>query len=167
LAQVIVGFAMGRRAFARRPIVRFALMLIAAGVGCSSFGPPQPPAPQSQRNILTREEILASTAYQGDLLDAIHGLRPTFLARPRGVYAGNAAAAVPLAVYVDRIRQSGIESLRSIAAGKVAEVRYLDPTASLNEFGPTASGGSLHVRMFDPSTKVPTPSSDRRPHSER
>jgi hypothetical protein len=148
---------MGRRALARRPIARFGLVLIAVSAGCSSFGPPQPPAPQSQRSILTREEILASTANQGDLLDAIHSLRPTFLARPRSVYAGNSSAAAPLAVYVDRIRQSGVESLRSIAAGKVAEVRYLDPTASLNEFGPTASGGSLQVRMFDPSTKVPTP----------
>jgi hypothetical protein len=70
-------------------------------------------------------------------------------------------------VYVDRIRQSGVEALRSIAAGKVADVRYLDPTASLNEYGPTASGGSLHVRMFDPSTKVPTPFRERPLDPER
>jgi len=140
-----------------RPIVRLGLSLIVSSTGCSSFGPAKPPSPQSQRDILTREEILGSTANQGDLLEAIHSLRPTFLARPRNVYSRSSSAAAPLAVYVDRIRQSGVESLRSIAAGKVAEVRYLDPTASLNQFGPTASGGSLHIRMFDPSTKPPSP----------
>jgi hypothetical protein len=141
-----------------RPIVRLGLSLIVSIAACSSFGPSKPPSPQSQRDILTREEILDSPANQGDLLDAIHSLRPTFLAKPRNAYSGSASASAPLAVYVDRIRQSGIESLRSIAAGKVAEVRYLDPTASLNQFGPTASGGSLHVKMFDVSTKPPNPS---------
>jgi hypothetical protein len=141
-------------------MMRFGLALMVASAACSTLGPPRNPAPQSQRNILTRDEILASTANQGDLLDAIHSLRPTFLARPHSAYAGNSSAAVPLAVYVDRIRQSGVESLRSLAAGKVAEVRYLDPTTSLNEFGPSASGGSIHVRMFDPATKVHSPFRD-------
>jgi hypothetical protein len=148
---------MGRRALAWRPIVRFCLSVIVSSSACSSFGPPKAPPPQSQRDILTREEILSSTANQGDLLEAIHSLRPTFLARPRNAVSKSSSAAAPLAVYVDRIRQSGVEALRSIAAGKVAEVRYLDPTASLNQFGPTASGGSLHIKMFDPSTKPPSP----------
>jgi len=148
-------------------MLRLGLAFALASTACSSFGPPQQPSPQSQRNILTREEILASTANQGDLLDAIHSLRPTFLAKPHSVFAGNAAAAVPLAVYIDRIRQSGVEALRSIAAGKVAEVRYLDPTASLNEFGPTARGGSLLIRIFDPAPKVPSPFHDQRAITER
>jgi hypothetical protein len=148
---------MGRQAMAWRPIVHLGLSLMISSTACSSFGPAKPSAPQSQRDILTREEILSSTANQGDLLDAIHSLRPTFLARPRNAYNGASSASAPLVVYVDRIRQSGVESLRSIAAGKVAEVRYLDPTASQNQFGPTASGGSLHVRMFDPATKPPSP----------
>jgi hypothetical protein len=96
--------------------------------------------------LLTREEILSSTAQQGDLLQAIHSLRPNFLsARGRAPLTG-------LVVYVNRIRQTGgLEALQSIAATKVAEVRYLEPTAALNEFGPVAGGGALVVTLFDPS----------------
>ena len=122
--------------------------LVAAG--CSSLGPPKAAAPKAERDRLTQEEIANSTALQGDLLDAIHSLRPNFLAIPRGVYSRRSPAAVPLAVYVNRTRQSGVESLRSIAASKVAEVRYLEPTAALNQFGPTASGGALLITMIDP-----------------
>lgn len=111
------------------------------------MGPPTPPSPQRQRDLLTREEILSSTAQQGDLLQAIHSLRPNFLAVPRGTYPRSSVV-----VYVNRIRQTGgIESLRSISAIKVAEVRYLEPTAALNEFGPIASGGALVVTLSDPA----------------
>ena len=143
---------MGRRLLGRRPIV-YVLAAILAASACTAMGPPKPVGPAAQRDLLTREEILESTAMQGDLLNAIHSLRPNFLAPPHGVVRGSAAA--PIAVYVDRIRQSGLEALRSISASKVAEVRYLDPTTSLNELGPVASGGALLVRMFDPS-KSPT-----------
>ena len=153
------GFSMDRLALPWRPIVRCSIAVLLAA-GCSSLGPPKAPGPQSQRDLITREEILNSTAQQGDLLDAIHSLRPHFLAIPRGVYSRASPAAVPLAVYVNRVRQAGLESLRSIAASKVAEVRYLDPTASLNEFGPTAGGGAILVIMFDPS-KEPGALSDR------
>lgn len=151
--------SMGRQTLPWRPILQLGIAILLAA-GCSSLGPPKATGPQPQRDVITREEILNSTAQQGDLLDAIHSLRPHFLAIPRGVYSRSSPAAVPLAVYVNRVRQAGLESLRSIAASKVAEVRYLDPTASLNEFGPTAAGGALLVTMFDPS-KEPSAFSDR------
>jgi hypothetical protein len=138
---------MGRQTLVWRPIVRFAVGVFAlAAVACKSMGPPGPPLPHHERDLLTREEILSSTAQQGDLLQAIHSLRPNFLsARGRAPLTG-------LVVYVNRIRQTGgLEALQSIAATKVAEVRYLEPTAALNEFGPVAGGGALVVTLFDPS----------------
>jgi hypothetical protein len=143
---------MGRQALAWRPIVRLSLAAVTiVAAACKSLGPPGPPPPSRQRDLLTREEILSSTAQQGDLLQAIHSLRPQFFAVPRGVYSRSSPAATPIAVYVDRVRQSGVDALRSISASKVAEVRYYEPTAALNEFGPTAGGGALLIRMFDPS----------------
>jgi hypothetical protein len=143
---------MGRQALAWRPIVRLGLAVLTIGAAaCKSLGPAGPPPPSRQRDLLTREEILSSTAQQGDLLQAIHSLRPQFLAVPRGVYSRSSPTSAPIAVYIDRVRQSGVESLRSIAASKVAEVRYLEPTAALNEFGPTAGGGALLVTMFNPA----------------
>lgn len=108
-----------------------------------------------------REEILSSTAQQGDLLQAIQSLRPQFLAAPRGVYRPSSPTAAPIAVYVDRVRQADLASLRSISASKVAEVRYLDPTSALNEFGPTAGGGALLVKLLDPLREPNALSTDR------
>jgi len=156
---VIDDYRMGRQALTWRPIVRLAVaVVLLATAGCKALGPGRPLPPQRQRDILTRDEILSSTARQGDLLQAIHSLRPNFLAVPRGVYSPTSPTSVPIAVYVDRVRQSDLASLRSISATKVAEVRYLDPTEALNEFGPTAGGGAILVRMFDPS-KDPSSSS--------
>jgi len=140
---------MGRWPLGQRPIVYLLMAVLASA--CAAWGPAKPRGPQGQRNLLTRDEILESTAHQGDLLNAIHSLRPNFLAAPHGALAGSATASAPIAVYVDRIRQSGLDALRSISASKVVDVRYLDPTTSLNELGPVASGGALLVRMFDPS----------------
>ena len=139
---------MGRQALAWRPIVRSALIALSlAAAACKSMGPPGPPAPHHERDLLTREEILSSTAQQGDLLQAIHSLRPNFLAPPRG-----RTPLTGLAVYVNRIRQNGgLDALRSISATKVAEVRYLEPTAALNELGPAAAGGAIVVTLADPS----------------
>jgi hypothetical protein len=104
--------------------------------------------------VLTREEILASTAYQGDILQAITSLRPNFLANPRVSTPGSSSSA-PLVVYVERIQQSSIEALRSISADKVAEVRYLEPMASQSQFGSKASGGALVVRLYHPTEPPP------------
>jgi len=50
------------------------------------------------------------------------------------------------------VRQSGgVEALKSINAGNVATVRYLDPTAAQNQFGFRATGGALVVTLDDPS----------------
>lgn len=135
--------------------------LAIAAAQCKSFGPPGPPPPARQHDLLMREEILSSTAQQGDLLQAIQSLRPQFLAAPRGVYRPSSPTAAPIAVYVDRVRQADLASLRSISASKVAEVRYLDPTSALNEFGPTAGGGALLVKLLDPLREPNALSTDR------
>ena len=84
--------------------------------------------PQSRRDVLLREEILNSNARQGDLLQAIRSLRPQFLAPPRSRTTGRGAASSPITVYIEGVRQSGVEALRNMAASSVVEVRYLDPT---------------------------------------
>lgn len=116
--------------------------------GCSSLGASQPIGPRPRRDLLTRDEILKSNAMQGDLLQAIRSLRPEFLASPRSRTTGQGAALAPLTVFIEGVRQSGIESLRNISASLALEVRYLDPTASVNLYGPTASGGAVVVKVF-------------------
>jgi hypothetical protein len=102
--------------------------------------------------VLAREEILNSNAHLGDLLQAVRSLRPEFLAPPRGRTTSKGAAVAPLTIFVEGIRQSGLEALRNLAASRVREVRYLDPTAAVNLYGPTASGGAIVVTVFDERT---------------
>jgi len=131
-----------------RGLVQLTLVGLAACAGAAS-GAQRDHQPQPQRDLLTRDEILASTANTGDLLRAIQSLRPNFLTTHPSVHSQRSAAALPLAVYVGQIRQTGLDALKSIGAANVAEVRYLDPTAAQNQYGFVATGGALVVKLYE------------------
>jgi len=133
--------------FVTRGFVQLMLIVLAACAGAS--GAQHDRQPQPLRDILTRDEILASTSNTGDLLQAIQSLRPNFLVTHPSAHSSRSAAALPLAVYVGRIRQTGIDALKSIGAANVAEVRYLDPTAAQNQFGFVATGGALVIKLYE------------------
>ena len=128
-------------------LVLVALVLFACGGPRIQDGS----SPKPQRDLLTREEIQESTGRDLDLYQAIRSLRPHFLEPPPGVRSRGSRASMPTAVYINRIRQAGLEALRSISASSIEEVRYLTPTASQNEFGPSASGGAVLVQLIKPS----------------
>jgi hypothetical protein len=128
---------------------------VAVGItACASPKSTGPRPASSERNVLTRDEILGSNARQGNLYEAIRSLRPQFFMTAPSVHSAGSSASMPVAVYFGRLRQAGLETLRTISAMNVDQVRYLDPTASQNEFGPMASGGALIVVLRDPS-KLP------------
>jgi len=135
------------RVSVRSAIAALALVLAACGPQNGSL----PTHLQPQREILTRDEILSSTASTADLLQAIQSLRPNFLATHPSAHSRRSAAAQPLAVFIGVNRQTGLEALKSISAANVAEVRYLDPTASQNMFGLSATGGALVIKLYDAS----------------
>ena len=138
------------------------LAALFALTGCASATSAPRRVSSPERNLLTREEILSSNARQGDLFQAIQSLRPQFFMTAPSVHSTGSTASSPLAVYIGKLRQAGIESLRSIAATSVVAVRYLDPTASQNEFGPIASGGALVITLVDPSKLPPPDTASRR-----
>lgn len=111
------------------------------------------------RDLLKRDEIMASAQKDMDLLKAIAALRPNMLEPPRGNRSLGGSDMAPLAIFVDRIRQSGRDALLLIPANTVAEVRYLEPAASQNEFGMSANGGALVIKRYradkDSTTKPP------------
>ena len=140
---------MGRRRTCRRPIAFIAVVILTA----ACYGPgAQPLEAPRQRDVITGEEIAQSNAAQGDAYQVIQSLRPQLLSSTQRVAVNRGSAlSNPVAVYVDGTRQpNGTSALRSIAAMKVAEIRYLEPIAALNEFGPVASGGALVVKLRKP-----------------
>ena len=127
---------------------------ILAAVACGSPKSSAARPAEVEHDLLTRDEIQSSNARVGDLFDAIRSLRPRFLMTAPSVHSTGSTASMPLVVYFGRLRQAGVEALRTINASSVEEVRYLDPTAAQNEFGPMASGGALIVVLRDAS-KLP------------
>jgi hypothetical protein len=114
-----------------------------------TLAPSQASGQKRQRDRITRQEILNSAKRDLDLFELIRSERPHFFERPRGTRSiGGASGMAPLAVFVDGRRESGVDRLKSIAPTTVEEIRYLDPTAAENEYGPTASGGALLIKLF-------------------
>ena len=115
-------------------------------------------AQKRQRDVITREEILASALRTGDLHQAIRSLRPHFLTPARGVRTFGNSIVEPLSVYLNGTRETGVDALRTIQADAVEEVRFLDPNKAGNELGLKASGGALMVKLYKvPKTPPPPP----------
>jgi len=130
---------------ARLDLAALLLPLIAA-CALRSTRPP-PPQPTGDRDVLTREEILRSPLRDRDLLDALRGLRPRFLRAAPVAHSRASTGSLPTAVYVDGVRQPGLEALATIGASFVEEVRYLSPVAAQNELGAAAGGGAVMVTL--------------------
>lgn len=131
--------------------MRYTLMVLAAAGAMLAGAPGDAGAQKKSRDRLTREEIEKASLTNQDLFTAIRSLKPHFLEAPRGVRTIGGGMLNPLVIYVDGRKASGADVLVSIRADAVDEVRYLDPTKSQNEYGITANGGALQVKM---STKT-------------
>jgi hypothetical protein len=118
----------------RLSIIRFLVLSIAVVVTPRAVSAQRP-----QRDLITTQEISSSAAKDKDALAAIRALRPQFLAARDGRAA--------LVVYIDGVRQSGTDALAGIRAAELRDVRYFDPSVAQSEFGSTASGGALVVRL--------------------
>ena len=103
---------------------------------------------KKSRDRLTNAEIMESAFKDQALLVAIRALKPQFLEAPRGVRSLGGGMQMPLVVYVDGIKAAGIDVLHNIRAQEVHEVRYLDPNKSQNQYGITANGGALQIKLI-------------------
>jgi hypothetical protein len=100
--------------------------------------------------LITEEEI-ATGSYQ-TALDIVQNLRPTML-RGRGAttgvtgadasgYEGSVAGVV---VYLEEVRLGGIESLRSIPAAGVKEIRFISARDATTRWGTGHPSGAIQV----------------------
>ena len=122
-----------------------ALALVTAGFGLI---PVPAVAQKRERDKITREEILNSSQKERDLLVVIRGLRPHFVAPPRGVRSMGGGRTGPTVLYVNGNKMGDLSMLRQILATDVFEVRYMDPSKAENEFGIGHSGGAVLVTLI-------------------
>lgn len=102
-------------------------------------------AQRRDREVITRAEIDSSSHRERDSYEAIRSLRPHYLRPPRGVRSLGNGAMDPIVVYINGSKASGLDALRMIMAREVDEIRYLDASASQNEYH--TNGGAIVVRL--------------------
>lgn len=106
------------------------IALLALSSGCASSGDTASPAGPSRTtarnpNLITVQEITASPA--ANAYDLIVRLRPQWL-RNSGIASigGGAARQGALVAYLDNVRLPRFDDLRTVAAGGVRSIRYLN-----------------------------------------
>lgn len=142
---------------------RLAFTLFSA-IALGAVVPDSALAQKRQRDRITREEIENSPHKNLDAFQLIRNMRPHFLEPPKGVrsFGNSTTPYLPIALYVDGRKDTGIDALRVMDPSTIEEIRYLDPTRSENEFGPQAANGAVVVKLRKVKPQqVPPPSSDR------
>ena len=134
----------------RSPLARVVVLagLLGLAVGCRSASPSagrtalrSSPAAASEADRIGFPEL--GSASIPNAYEAVAQLRPEFL-RPRRT-SSNPNGELPV-VYVDGRYEGGVDVLRTIPVGVVAEVRYLRPVAANHDLGRFHAGGAISVR---------------------
>lgn len=100
-------------------------------------------APRRSRNssVITAAELADPSLASIDLLSVVERLRPNFLTSRGAVNFGGRSGGVM--VSIDRGVLMGLETLRSMRAGEVKEVRYLSPADAAQQFGTKSASGAV------------------------
>lgn len=129
----------------RRALCFLSLVVLASGqAGCASRGPGGDAASgdaarRVRPSVPSRESIgitELAPMRERSVYEAIQHLRPSFL-RGRGFHAGPGS----LAVYLDGLHFGGIETLHTLRASGVREIRYLSAIDATQRYGGHHGGG--------------------------
>lgn len=122
-----------------RAMICFTVAAVLSGCGSAGTAPRR-----GSSDVLTRDEIVASSA--ATAYDAVRQLRPNFM-RSRGQSSIQSPGAAMPVVYVDNIARGGLDALRDIRAGDVAEIRYVSASDATTRYGTGHSGGVIEVEL--------------------
>ena len=124
------------------------LLLPGCRTGSASSSPLLPTAatqitPRTSPDVISRVELRSVPV--ANAFEAVTRFRPEFLTRRIDRANGDNADAAPV-VYLDGVKQGGLDMLRSIPIAPVYEIRYLSATAASALFGPFHPAGVISVR---------------------
>lgn len=115
------------------------ILLTAAVAACGASAPAQP---RATRSVITAEEI--SSLNVTNAWEVIQHLRPDYL-RSRGSVSIRNQAAQFAVVYVNGMRAGGLDELRSVRAGDVANIRFISAADATTRWGTGHTGGVIEI----------------------
>jgi len=120
-----------------------AIIFSAVLIGCASWTE-MDDSSRGTRYIISEDEIRASSATTA--FEAIQQLRPGLLDRDqqRSIDMYSVAEVV---VYLNGVRYGNKESLKSISALQIEEIKYLPATEATVKYGTDHSGGAFLVKV--------------------
>ena len=126
----------------RLPLIVLALALVATTAEAQRA--------RGDRNKLTRTELDEAGSTITTARDAVRVLRPQWLVPPMGrVHSSNVrdagGGAQTVVVYIDDTRQPDIESLTTVQASTIVEIRYLDQNRGVQMRGPGHEMGVIEI----------------------
>lgn len=116
----------------------FLLLFVSACVATQGSGS------QSDRNLLTSEEIQQASEYES-AYEIVRNLRPQWL-RKRGrqsIYNEGT-----IVVYLDDMKHGSPEALREISAESVRSIQFLDAAQASNRYGMDHTHGAILVNTM-------------------
>lgn len=140
-----------------RPSPSRVLLLVLALLVSASAAEAQKKA-RGDRSKITRADLNEAGGTVVSALDAIKLLRPHWMNPPMGRIAssalgastltGGGLATVPV-VYIDEMRQPNMDILRTLKAGTIIEMKYLDQNRAIQMLGPGHESGAIQVTTVD------------------
>ena len=130
---------------------RVSLALFVVLLGACATGQP---SSRSDSSTITRTDIEQGGSSIFTAREAVRILRPQWLARPMGrVASSNVNSAggggQSIIVYIDETRQPDFETLATVPAAKIVEMKYLEQNRAVLLHGPGHEGGVIEVTTVD------------------
>ena len=131
-------------------MLRLGAILSLTTLGCARPSSVSRPEPQGVNlHEITRHEIEAEAARFATVYDMVRTLRPTMLTRGliRTAQSRSTtwASSAETRVYLDGLRYGGVESLRTISAVDVVEVRWMSAVDATIHYGTGNPVGAIAV----------------------
>lgn len=138
----------------RRSTTRFVLLVLALVI-CASAAEAQKKA-RGDRTKITRLDLNEAGGTVVTAFDAVRQLQPHWLNPTRGRMAPStygaspspttgASSATEPVIYIDDMRQPSVDVLRTVKAGVVVEMKYLDQNRAIQMLGPGHESGAIQV----------------------
>jgi hypothetical protein len=126
-----------------------ALIVVISAAGCTGGAAidhsAQVPSPQRGRSMrfIGRDEVISSSASNAE--DLLQRVRPQLL-QPRPARGGAGHTYATPEVYVNDIREGGLEVLHLVPASSILDITYLTPLEANIRFTGYHPGGAIVIR---------------------